>query len=438
MKEHRMISAFLASQIINECGTWISRIALLAYMYQRTGSGALVIAVLLADSIPRTLLSIPLGWMSSRIGARTSCLISNVGQAALILLVLLVAPNQVLILTLIAAKASFGTLYGVGSLSLIPNLVQNKANLMQRNSLLGAGSAITAAVGPALGGVIYGLDGLTLSIWLDAFSFLLSALLLIPLPEARGATASRHASRQRGIQEIWRSGARAGALISIANGIAIAGGGILNSALPVFLQGPLKANPQTLGATMAAFGAGAIVISLSLSVIKKTHHYLLLFMVALSGSAATIFYLGFSRYLWLAALLLFLLGCFSAIRGMTARTSVQLSVSNDALGPIIGIYQSLVNGGLLTGMLIAAGLIIVFPATDVLLAASPFYLLALVITFLAAQSQRSYSQPANPLSKTALSAVQAKNAEKTISSPVPTHKVARKEVDFPGLAPSER
>jgi MFS transporter, DHA3 family, macrolide efflux protein len=371
--ERRSVPTFIASQVVNDIGTWISRVAVLAYAYGATHSGVVEVFVLIADALPRVVLSPRLGRAAGRIGLRRAAQLSNAVQAGLVLCVLAAAPHVWVMIALLAVKASFDALYQVSALGLFPRLVANPELLMRRNAMLNMSSAAILAVGPAAGGVVYAAAGLNLGLSIDAGSFVAAALLLGLLPDAKAPAPAARPTTARTAR--WREPAL---LIVVANGVAAAAGGVFNGAMPVFLQGTLRLGPRAFGASFAAFGAGALAILVLMTFSRGLPTPRRLFATALVGSAVTVGAFAVARRLWEAALVLFLIGLFSALRGTSARTVVQHFVREGDLSTL-GLYQSFVSGGLLAGMGVAAALIAFAGARTVLLASIPLYAAAVLI-----------------------------------------------------------
>jgi hypothetical protein len=386
------LASLAAAQVTNEVGTWISRIALLAFAYRTGHSGLAVVSVFVADAAPRVCLSLPAGDLVARFGPRLSCQAANLIEALLVGMLMMTAPNLGAMLALLAAKSAVDSWYQVGMLALVPRLVEDRSRLLQRNAVLGLGPALMAGVGPALGGMVAAAGGLRPALSADALSFTLSAGLLFAVPKRHAAIADH--PRHRVARIVPTLIGTAAGRISVGNGLAAMGGGAFNAILPVFLQEQLALAPGAFGASVAAFGGGAFTVMALLSLLAaKGPPPPRAFFASLLGGGATIGLLSLVRGGGQAALLLAVIGGFSALRGASSRSSVQVVATTGGNEVTLGFYQATMSAGLLAGMLAASGLVsLVSPAVVLALAAVP-YPVGLVVAMTASRCDSGWNRP---------------------------------------------
>ncbi len=143
-----------------------------------------------AETAPYVLLGLLAGTWVDRLPRRPILIATDLGRAALLLVVPAASLLRVLhIALLIGVAALVGTLTvfsDVASASYVPALV-GRRDLVEGNSKLEGGRAAAEIAGPGLGGGLISLFTAPLAVFLDALSFLWSAALLwrIRTPEVR-------------------------------------------------------------------------------------------------------------------------------------------------------------------------------------------------------------------------------------------------------------
>lgn len=173
-------------------GTWLAFVALTVDVQERTDSAAWVSAVLIADFLPAIAIGLLAGPLLDRFSRKGMMIASDLVRAAAFC-ALPFAGNATAIVAL-AAVAGFATgFFRPAVYAGLPNLVTD-AELPQANSLLQSVENLTWAVGPVIGGVLVGTSGPDIAYWLNAVTFLASAVLIARIP-GRLLQAARAVSR---------------------------------------------------------------------------------------------------------------------------------------------------------------------------------------------------------------------------------------------------
>jgi len=173
-------------------GTYLAAIALTVDVYDRTGSGTWVSALLIADFLPIILIGLLLGPLVDRFSRRRLLVASDLARV-LVFAALPFAGSATAIVVLAAASGIATGLFRPAVYAGMPNLVSDE-DLPDANSLLQAAENLTWMIGPVLGGLLIAAQGPELAYWLNAASFLVSAALVARIPARRlqaGATESR-------------------------------------------------------------------------------------------------------------------------------------------------------------------------------------------------------------------------------------------------------
>jgi MFS family permease len=255
------------STLISGLGTWIAVVALTLDVASRTHqSGVWVAALLIADFLPAVAVGLLLGPLVDRL-SRKRLLVSAdlVRLAAFVLLVLATRPWQIVALAFVAGTASgFARPAAYAGL---PNLVS--AELLPRaNSLLRLADQLTIMIGTLLGGVIVAASGPDLAYWLNAASFLLSALLLVRISGSllkQGEVKSRGHWRDlaEGFELVRRS--RLLATVLVSWNLAMLAIALANVAEVFLATVSFDAGSFGFGLMWAASGLGAVIGALFVS-----------------------------------------------------------------------------------------------------------------------------------------------------------------------------
>ncbi len=148
----------------------------------------------------------------------------------------------------------------------VPRLVP-PAQLPQANALLGLAFNLQIVAGPAIGGALAGLTGLTAAFALNAASFFASALLLTrlgPLPPEPGTAAGGMlADTRAGLRYAARTPVLRALVLGTVVFVSFAAAD--NVALVFLVRRSLHGSAAGYGAATAAFGAGMVIASLLLA-----------------------------------------------------------------------------------------------------------------------------------------------------------------------------
>ena len=163
-------------------GTYLAAVALTVDVYDETGSGRWVAALLLANILPIVLIGLFLGPLVDRLSRRRLMIASDLVRLAVFAALPFVeAAEGVIALAAIAGVATGFFLPAV--YAGLPNLVDEE-DLTNANSLLQTVETLAWMLGPVVGGVLLAVWGPAVPYVVNAGTFLLSALLVARIPEA--------------------------------------------------------------------------------------------------------------------------------------------------------------------------------------------------------------------------------------------------------------
>lgn len=162
-----------------------------------------------ASYVAWLVVGLPAGAMVRRMPLRATQVVLDLVRAAAIAAIPLAWWAGVLALWQLVAVAlviSFANVFfGVANSTFLPRVVP-KAKLHQRNSLMSGTDAVTQLGGPSLGGVLVQTIGAAAAMYVDAASYVVSAVFLSTLPESaepRAPSPDDRTPLRRQIREGW-------------------------------------------------------------------------------------------------------------------------------------------------------------------------------------------------------------------------------------------
>ncbi len=186
----RRFRFLVAGYAVSSYGTFLNMVALNLFVYETTGRAlamGLFMAVRLASGFVAGLV---VGGLLARFSAKSIMLWANVGQGA-VMLVLVLAPDGLLTGALMAVSVvigACGTLFMVALRSSIPEMVGEDRRAWA-NSLSITGRSLAMVAGFASAGVVVSLVGYTAAFLVDMATFMACAVTVALLPIAGGKGA---------------------------------------------------------------------------------------------------------------------------------------------------------------------------------------------------------------------------------------------------------
>jgi MFS family permease len=242
-------------------------------MFQLTGSGLALGAVLMVASVPRLIFMLVGGALTDRFSPRTLMLVSNAVRALLagVLAALLFADALALWL-IYACSFVFGLIdafFHPAMLAIVPQLVQPD-ELEPSNAVIQGTGQISEVAGPALAGLLVAAGGVAAAFAIDAITFVFAALMLVlmrpaaPAKQGAGSGASGEAeptllrSIAAGLREMWSDGSLR-VFLTLVVVINFALIGPVSIGIPALAALRFGGSAAAFGAMMTAFGAGAVL-----------------------------------------------------------------------------------------------------------------------------------------------------------------------------------
>lgn len=258
-----------AISLLGDALTWVA-LALLAFELAGEGAGV-VLGAALTLRVTAFVLFSPLGGaLADRVNRKVLMVVADLARVAIIGLMPLVTEVwQVYVLMfLLNMCTSFFTPAFQAS---IPQ-VTGKDDYPQAIALSGATTELLGVLGPGIAGGLAALMGVRYLFWLDAGTFLLSALLILTLPARlhiakSDSNATTWADVRLGTSRLWGdSSLRYALLLELV--AAISGAWILVNTV-VQVRGQLEQSDIAYGWVMAVFGVGATLAAIALGAMEK-------------------------------------------------------------------------------------------------------------------------------------------------------------------------
>lgn len=198
-----------AGEAVSVLGDQFHAVALSWLVITLTGSGLALGVVLIAVSVPRALLLMPMGVLADRRPARSLMLSAHIARAAIVAVIAALAATGH---ASIPALALLGVLFGCADAVYLPSQqafvprAVGPDRLPSANALLQGTLQLVSIAGPPLAGLVVAAAGTGIAFGVDALSFLVAAALVALISRA-GVVAL--ASSGHGHEAASRAGAGA-------------------------------------------------------------------------------------------------------------------------------------------------------------------------------------------------------------------------------------
>ena len=358
LRDSAFRSLWLA-RTVSFTGDGITRTALVL-LTARHGPAAVAL-VLLASTVPRFLGPMA-GALADRWERRRLMRGCELGQAVAITLVAVTLPPLPVLLVLVLVAATLATVFAPASASCVPTLVAPN-ELTRANALIGTAFNFQVALGPAIGGLAFGLAGPRAAFALDAATFLASAILLRGLPRLPPPSAGSDgvagvwAATLEGLHHVRRSpGLRA---LVVALVVFVAFAAIDNVALVFLVEDELSGSATAYGLVQGCFGLGMLLASVGLSWLHRTVSSAVLLMTGAVAGIVGALATGLAPGIVAAGATQAIAGSGNGIDNIAVNIHVQRLVPTPMLGRAFGAINTSAQVGsgiayVISGPLLAA------------------------------------------------------------------------------------
>ena len=268
-------------QVTSQVGEGLSRVALLWFVYELTGSALMMTMIGLLQTIPPLLFGPVIGVYLDRLPKKAVMVWVDLTRTIMTFSIPALYAMGILsiewLYVLIFLTSIVSTIFGPALVSVVPLLVK-KSELVSANALVQGTNNIGTLVGPALSGVGIALIGAQNVLFLNAATFLVSALCLMPIRVPISAQQAVTEIREQAgtvMQEL-----RAGFsfvfgrqhtvfLLAVIAALYNIGASAFVFLLPVYAKESLQVGPVQLGWLWSALGVGMLLASTWLASIRQ-------------------------------------------------------------------------------------------------------------------------------------------------------------------------
>ena len=357
-----------AGQMISQIGDSLNKVALLWFVYELTGSALKMTVVGLLQTLPPLLFGPLIGVFLDRFRKKPVMIAVDLLRTLMILLIPLLYLIEALTLDrlyiLVFITAIVSTIFGPALTSAVP-LIASKDRLTAANALMQSTTNVGLLVGPAVGGIGIALMGAQNVLYLDAATFFLSALCLMPIRMHETLDHAGRTSKSKGWTDGVAQDLLAGfrfvfveqktvLLLMVTATLYSVGISAFVFLLPVFAKDVLALGPVQLGWLWSSLGVGMLLASLGLVSITQgdVSRRLRIISGSLTVGGLAVGALGFLQAPIAAGVVLAVIGGSTAMFTPLVWTMLQELTPTHLLGRV---FTSFATGGMASSMAGMAG-----------------------------------------------------------------------------------
>ncbi len=206
---HREFAALFVARMLSTWGDYLARVAIATLVLARSGSALLSAAAFAISFLPEVFGQALLAPYADRVPRRTVLVVCDLLRALTVGLLVLAIMHQVplaVVLALLFVTELVGSPFYAATAALLTDLFDDRRTYLTASSLLSATGQLNQVVGLALGGLVVGLVGAADALWVDAATFVVSALLLGVFVRHRRAAVAEGAPGLRDLVRDTREG----------------------------------------------------------------------------------------------------------------------------------------------------------------------------------------------------------------------------------------
>jgi len=267
-------------QVTSQIGEGLNKVALLWFVYELTGSAMMIATVGLIQTVPPLLFGPLMGVFLVRLRKKPVMIWVDLIRTFLTLLIPALYGLGHLSLeglfVLIFLTSMVSTIFGPALVSAVPHLVR-RSELVSANALIQGTNNIGSLLGPAVSGILIALIGAQHVLYVNAATFFISALCLMPVrsgerlildPKALADPESVVSDLSVGFRFVFGNRSTI-LLLVIITALFNLGASAFVFVLPVYAKELLNVGPMQLGWLWSALGAGMLAASSWLALSQK-------------------------------------------------------------------------------------------------------------------------------------------------------------------------
>lgn len=365
-KFNRNFWKYWTGQTISNLGSSITLFALPLLVYKLTSSAFDLGIATAANMLPYLLFGLILGAWTDRIDRKRMMILTDLGRAAIIATIPLMAELNMLSvwwIYLVGFLHSTLTIcFESGQFAAIPSLVDQN-DLVTANGRIQASYSAASILGPVLAGVLVSFVQLSSLLLLDALSFLISSLSLALITLSFNTEKDERQEQKHllqdvveGLRYVWKHPVlrNISVMMALVNFVSATSA----AQLVLFAKERLQASDSQVGLLYTAGSVGVVVLALLAGPLRKRWSFSRVALSALMFDGLFILALAFTRWYWLALIFEALgQGC-GILFNINTSSLRQAIVPNQLLGRVVSIasvlaWSAIPVGAFLGGVLIS-------------------------------------------------------------------------------------
>jgi len=353
-----MYRVLFAATLGSGIGTWMATIALTVDVDNRTHSTWWVSALFIVTFLPTVAIGLLAGPLVDRLSRKRLLVASDIVRLA-VFAALPFAGTAWLILVLAAVAGVANSFFRPAVLAGVPNLV-DESELASGTSLLQATDWLAAALGPVAGGAIVSASGAHTVYWINAATFLFSALLILRIParllqSEQGITRGHWRDLRDGLSAFRRS--QALRIVLVAFGFTMLASGLVNVSEIFLATRSLHSDAFGYGLLWTATGVGLVVGSVLTGAVLERREVLDVYPIVFVPWALGTVGAAVSPNVWIAAVAMVVSGLGNGLTFPMTVVIVQRYTADRLRGRAFTLIIS-VHNALLGCAMVAAGALV--------------------------------------------------------------------------------
>ncbi len=358
---------YFSGQLISQVGSSFTLFALPLLVFKLTHSATNLALTTASNFVPYLLFGLILGALTDRVDRKRMMLLTDVGRAAVIAVLPVLALSGALrvqdIYLVAFVQSTLGILFNCGEFAAIPSLV-GRDDLVAANGRIMATNSAGQILGPILAGVLVTIMSPADLLFFDAASFAVSAVSLALIrrsfnaadrPAAKAGVTGLLRDVRAGLQYVWSNPVlrSISLMMALINFVA----STENSQLVLFAKRALGATDSEVAVLFAAGAAGVVAVSMAAAPIRRRLSFAVTALGALVISGLTVTAMAVIGS-YPAALILWAASCgFGLLLNINTSSLRQAIVPDEMYGRVVSIAQVLAWSAIPLGALAGAAAI---------------------------------------------------------------------------------
>jgi MFS family permease len=354
---HDMYRLLFVATLGSGLGTWMATIALTVDIDRRTNSTWWVSVLFIVTFLPTIVIGLFAGPLVDRLSRKRLIVAADLVRL-LVFAALPFADRPAMILVFATLAGVANSFFRPAVLAGVPNLI-DESELAAGTSLLQGTDWLAAALGPIVGGAIVSVSGPHLVYWINAATFLFSALLLVRIParllqSEEGITRGHWRDLGDGLRAF--RGSAALRVVLFGFGLTMLASGLINVTEIFLATRSLHAGAFGYGLLWTATGVGLVAGSLLLPAAIRGRNLLGVYPYCFIPWALGALGAGLAPNVWLAAVAMVVSGVGNGLAFPLTILIVQRYTPDRLRGRAFTLIISVHNALLALAMLSAGAL----------------------------------------------------------------------------------